>query len=326
MGNTIYANARAVALSKNLLGRERLARLLDAPSVEDAIKILSEVNFGDGVKLESSVEFEKLVEIEEVKFFNFLKEQGLTKAVANFFLLKNDYHNAEAFIKCKHLKIEEKGMLAQSGLIDVNLLKERIFTDDYVALPESMKGALIACDEDFVSGKATGASVNAIFTKAYFSHLFTFVGRDKNLKKIYSFKVDCLNIGTALRSRKYSMAKEWFLPHGTLTEKDLKMLCEDPVENLKEAFRFTEYKQAVSLAVDAKLKGQPLSEFEKLTDEFALTHINKQRYQTTGNVLLIKYCLQRNAEISSVRQILVGLNNGLDKNVIRNKLREIYEG
>ena len=326
MASAIYANARAMALSNSLLGKERLYRMIDSASVLDAVKILAEVNFGDGIKLDAPEEFEKLVVTEEKKFLDFLKEQGITTSVAKFFALKNDYHNAEAFIKCKYLKIEDEGMTVPDGTMEKSLLKERILTDDYISLPQSMQQALVTCDGDFASSKATGASVNAAFTKAYFENLYDFARQEKNLKKIYSFKVDCINIGAAIRVRKYSAAKEWFLPHGSLSEKELKALCEEPLENLKEIFRFTDYKTAVSLAVDAKLKGQPLTEFEKLADEFALGFMNKQKYCTEGNVLLINYCLRKTSEIFSVRQILVGLANGIDKTDIRNKLRVIYEG
>ena len=48
MPNSIFANARAAALSKGLLGAERLGRMIDAPTVEDALRILQEVGFGEG--------------------------------------------------------------------------------------------------------------------------------------------------------------------------------------------------------------------------------------------------------------------------------------
>lgn len=326
MVNRIYANARAAALSKNLLGRDRLGRMLDATNVDEAIRVLAEVNFGDGAKIESALDFEKLLEIEEGKFLNFLKEQGLDKDVASFFVIKNDYHNAEAFVKCKYLKKDYEDMSVHSGNIDKAVLKELIYTDDYASLPKSMQKALITCDEDFASNKATGVSVNSAFTKAYFEHLYSLTKKDKLLKKIYAFKVDGINIGTALRSRKYSVAKDWFLKNGTLGEKPLKALCEEPLENLKQQFVFTDYKQAVSLAVDAKLASQPLSSFEKLIDELALNFINTKKYSIEGNVPLIKYCLQKQAEISAVRQILVGLLNKIEKNDIKNTLRAIYEG
>ena len=47
MVNKVYANSIARAKEKSLLGRERYSRLLDCQNLESAIKVLSEVNFGD---------------------------------------------------------------------------------------------------------------------------------------------------------------------------------------------------------------------------------------------------------------------------------------
>ncbi|MCQ2387697.1 MAG: hypothetical protein MJ066_04555 [Clostridia bacterium] len=66
MSNIIYSNARAKFLSNSLLGKDRINRMIDS-SVEDAIKILSEVNFGDNALIESNFDFEKLIDIEKDK-------------------------------------------------------------------------------------------------------------------------------------------------------------------------------------------------------------------------------------------------------------------
>ena len=48
MSDSIYANARAAALTGSLLGADRLSRMADCASADEAVKILQEVNFGEG--------------------------------------------------------------------------------------------------------------------------------------------------------------------------------------------------------------------------------------------------------------------------------------
>ncbi len=325
MANEIYANARAKSLEKNLLNSERISRMLDSTNALDAIKILNEVGFGDGAQLESVVEFEKLINVENKKFRDFLCEQGALTSVADFFLLKNDYHNAEALVKMKYLKLDGEDMTVENGRLDYKDLKEKIMIDEYGDLPEPMRNALIKCDGEFASGSASGQNINAIFTKAYFEHLYKVAKTDKILKKLYEFKVDCINIGTALRARNYQVAKEWFLDDGSLTEKELKRLSEDQLESLKDAFKLTEYKDAVALAVDAKLKGIPLTEFEKFSDNIALKFLRDKGYDLSGRLPYISYCVRKVTEIFNVRVILVGLINGLDKAQIKSRIRDAYE-
>lgn len=326
MANTIYANARAKAMEKNLLGIERLNRMIECVFADDAIKILGEVGFGDGAVIESALDFEKLIEIEQTKLFNFLKEASSPKGFARFILLKNDYHNAEALIKAKHLRIDADEMLVDNGLISKEKLKEKIMTDDYKDLSSQMVSALLYCDNEFVSGRADGFSINAKFVKEYYNELNEIAKKDKKLKEILAFKIDCTNIGSALRTRNFSWFKNMAIDNGKLTEKDYKNLCELPLENLKEQFRYTDYKEVINTAVDEKLKGQPLSDFEKIFDNFAIRLLKKEKYEIEGYLPLMIYVYSKLSELTNVRIVLVGLINGIDKTEIKRKLREGYEG
>lgn len=299
--------------------------MVDAPSADEAVKILSEVNFGEGVSLDSVVDFENLISAEQKKFFAFLKEDCAPKEVARFFMLKNDFHNAETYIKAKHLKKDLEYMTVVDGLIDRATLKEKIFTDDYRDLPKPMAEALLVCDGDFVGGKANGKTVNNALTKAYFECLKEIVNKQPYLLNVYEFKVDCVNIGVALRSRNFALAKEVFVPFAKIGESELKALCEDALENLKERFRYTDYKQAVALAAHEKMKGQALTDFEKLSDEYALSVLADVRFSTQSYLPFLNYCFLKVSELENVRIILVGLINGLDKSEIKKKIRSNNE-
>ena len=321
MANLIYANARAKALSKNLLGQDRLYRMVDSNSADECLKILAEVNFGEGVSVSGAVDFENLITAEEKKFFDFLKEESSPKDVAEYFLLKSDFHNAEVYIKAKHLRKDLEYMTVNDGTISKSRLKEKIYADEYRDLPKSMASALLFCDGEFVSGRADGSVVNTALTKAYFEELYNISSKDALLEKVFIHKVDCVNIGVALRCRNFAVAKEIFIPHGKLTLDQLKSVCEDGLENLKEQFRYTEYKDIISIAVDEKLKGLPLSGFEKVADTYAKTVIAKEKFSTAKNLAFIDYCFSKTIELNNIRIVIVGLLNGLDKADIKRKLR-----
>ena len=236
MVNLVFVNARAKALSSSLLGKDRLNRMLECDGAEEALKILYEVNFGGGLQISSAVDFERLIDVENVALNTFLRSYGMDENIAKFFLLKNDYHNAEAFIKCKHLKLEPTDMVIENGLIDAKILKEKIYSDSYSGLSSFMAKALIKCDQDFASGKATGQTVNATLVKAYYDELFESAKKDVRLKKIFTFKVDAINIAVALRTRNFARAKDVFLPHGKIGEELLKAISDQPLESVSIKF------------------------------------------------------------------------------------------
>ena len=84
MTNAIFANARASALQASLLGADRLNRMVDCASGDDALKILSEVNFGNGVTVASALEADLLIEAEERRYTAFVRETAPRRCAAIF--------------------------------------------------------------------------------------------------------------------------------------------------------------------------------------------------------------------------------------------------
>ena len=153
MANAIYSNAIVKSLENYLLGKDRLTRMTDASSPEDALKVLSEVNFGEGVNISSPMEFEKLIIAEQNKFYKFISETCADKAFKEFFLVKNDFHNAQALIKSKYLKIDAEKMLVPNGLYDREIMKEKIMTDEYKDFNKELSDALIKAELGLCQGK-----------------------------------------------------------------------------------------------------------------------------------------------------------------------------
>jgi len=326
MANSVYSNARAKALENYLLGKERLNRMAESENAEDALRILSEVNFGDGITLDNTNDFERLIDVEREKLFDFIREVAPSEDLKKYFLLKNDFHNAEAGIKAKYLKIDETKMTVSNGLIDKDLLKEKILIDEYKDFPEEMANALLKCDEAFVSGKANGAFVGRIFKQAYYSELSKCASKNKALKELFAVKVDCVNIGTAMRSRDFEVTKSSMVFGGSLKEDDLKFLCEESFEVIKERFKFHKLANIIEAAATAASSEKPLSDFETLADGYALSYLKKFKYSSDGVYPFLLYVFYKLAELDNVRIILVGLLSGHSSIEIKGRLRESYEG
>lgn len=325
MANAIYANARAKSLENNLLGTDRLNRMIDSGSPDEAMRVLSEVNFGGGVSVGSFSDFELLISAEEKNFIDFLKSDCPSEALKNYMLYPFDFHNAETFIKEKYLKKQFNESTVYGGIFDKEDMREKIMLDDYRSFPEKMAEALSFCDGEFTTGRATGATVDAVFKKALYSELYKNARKIADLKEIFSVKADCANVGTALRTRNFSTATRYFVDGGNITQSELKILSEEPFETLKEKCRFMSIGELISLAIDACVKDEPMSEFEAKADGFALSLLKRKKFATEGIVPFMLYCFYKLAELKNVRIIMVGLINGMDKNEIRRRLRNSYE-
>ena len=324
MANAIYSNARAKALENTLLTKDRLNRMVESVSADEAVKILYEVNFGDGLIIDGAPEFERLIQAEEKKFIFFIKEVSASDYITKYFLLENDYHNAEAIIRSKYIKTDYTAMLKPNGLYDSEDLAKKIMTDDYGDFSEELSAVLSFADSEFVAGRANGANINSAFRKALFKELLTCSKKNGELKNIFECRADCVNIGTALRTRNFSEAEKYFVPGGTLDSDILKILCEEDYDVLKEKCRFFPRSDFILSAINREEK--PLTEFEKLADDYAMDILIKNKYSAQGLLPFVIYCYYKYAEIKNVRIVMVGLLNGWDKNDIKRRLRKGYEG
>lgn len=325
MDNSIYANARAIALQNTLIGIDRLNRMIECSSKEEALKILNEVNFGDGVSSDGG-DFELIISTEEDKFSQFIRENSPSENFKKYLLIGNDYHNAEVFLRSKYLKSDVSNMVVSDGFINAEKLKDDILSDNYSSFSKNLQSALIEADNLFVFGNPDGKSISSIFKKALYSELFEIASKEKLLKKLFSVKADAVNISICFRTRDYSQAKEMFVKGGTLDETALKGLCEDTVENLKDKIKFSENRKLIEIAIEDFSKGTTLTEFEKVADGYSLALLKERKYDVDGYRPFMLYAFYKRAEIKNVRIILSCIDNGIDKNEIKSRVRETYEG
>lgn len=325
MSNAVYAAARARSQEVYLIGEERLNRLVESATVNDAIKILSEIGFGKGVFDAAGANYESLIYAEKNALYDFIRETCAYPEITRYLLAKSDYKNAEAFVKCKYLKLEADKLTEVSGLILKETLKEKILKDDYDELPQPMKEALLFSDEAFVSSAATGAGISSAFEKAYFEDICGVAKKNKYLLELYKVKADAANAGIALRTRNYAYAKNQFVKTGRLKEEDLKSLCEEPYDALLNKYGRGDDNDFLTRAITAAKNGKPLSDFEREADSFAVEYVKRDKYATEGALPFLQYCLYKLADLTNVRIILSGINGGADKNEIRKRLRAYYE-
>ncbi len=325
MANVIYSNARAKALEKNLLNKERLNRIITAESVTDSMKVLSEVGFGNGVTVDNPFDFEKLTDAEEEKLYSFIRNTCPLKAFEDFFMLKNDFDNAEALIKSKYLKIDVDKMLKPFGTIEVNLLKDCIMGDKYDVLPKYLKEALLRTDNDFVLGDANGFNINSYFVKGYYKTAKEIAGKNSDLLAIYMSKVDGINISFALRSSDENEIKNNFIEGGLLSLDKILTIKKLGLEELKKE-NFGERNEMVKSAVKDYAENKPLVDFEKKLDNIAMSIIKKDKYDQNGIKPYIAYCYYKKAEIENVRIILSLKINSVSVKEIERRVRDGYDG
>lgn len=320
--DTAYTNGVIAAREKYLL-KDKIYRLCEL-TAEDAFRALVESGFGAGAFVESVYEYEKLIEAEEASLDGFIREYAPSQAEKAYLLSPRDFHNAKALVKAAYLKTDAEKLLAPEGLISIEKLSKCVENGDFSPLKTDNVALATACEEAtaLLAETPSGAKVGEIFEKALYGYLQGVAKRKKALKKLLTAKVDMTNILIALRCGEKELAKDKYLPVGSLKNEELTMLFEDG-EKAKKAFGKTSYAEFVNACFSAKEKGSPMTQAEKLVGGYEAEYFAKRRYELVKNEPFLYYVYRRRIENANVRIVFACLLAGMNEREIRARLRAV---
>lgn len=297
--NTLYTNGMIAVKEKSLLG-EKLYRFAEMSAAE-VFRALLESGFGGGAE-----NGELLCEAEERSLDGFIRENAPSRAIAEYFLLPRDYHNAKALVKAKKLQTGDEKLLAPEGFFQIDTLRAAIGGGEFSSLGELGKTAEAALSDETLSG----AEVGFLFDSALFARLKK---RCKGtLGRLLSGKADRMNILTVLRCGDGETARKFLLPAGTCSAEAL----------LAGDFKERELAEFYRTALAAKERGS-FAEAEQKIDSFETEYFSAHRCELEGKEPFLYYVFRRKAEIANVRILLVCLGAGLPEREIKKRLRTV---
>ena len=312
----LYQNARVKSLESSLLGIDRLTRVSDAGSVAEAMRLLSEAGYPSA---DSCDEMLSAAESEATLLFkkNMASGYGL-----ELFLLVNDYHNAKVAAKAFYFGASKEGYRPE-GTISIAAMEEALEKSEYKELPAGIGGAFIALDRLKARESILPSDVDLALDRAAFSSISE---KGKKAAKVvaryFDLLADLKNISVAYRAHRAGFSREkaktMLLPAGSLSEKDLLKIVdlgEDAMDKIRA-------EGVVRDAVTALKEG--LTAYEVFTDNALLALLRKERYDMFSPAPIAGLYIGKLREITNVRLILARLANGVDKEVIKSRMRELY--
>ncbi len=324
----VFANARIKALESNLLTADKITRMVDSSSLEEAVKVLAESNYGGGMGVSNPKLFDQILLAEEKNTANLIRTLVPEGYGVECFLLRNDYHNAKVFVKAKYSSIKDiESILKPYGTIEIEALKEGIASDNYSLLPNAMKKALEEIDLAFVNGKGSPKKIDVKLDLAMFENIFDNLTSIKGSIKEYFVKlVDLTNIATMMRSKKANLNlkafEEGYINGGTIDIKKLGSLYECNTDTLVDTMKYSEYKDAFLKLLEDR--DTALIKYEIYMDNLLLSIFKKERYNMFSPSPIVGYYLGKLTEIKMAKLVLVCINNDVDKKIIRQRLRDLY--
>ncbi len=313
----LFQNAKIKSREIALFGKDKMQRLSDAPSIEEGVKILLEGGYPAG---KDYIEILAAAEKEAEAFF---KESSVEGYGLECFSVLSDYHNAKVLAKEAYFGVSEDCFRAD-GLIDPTVLAEKLRKEDYASLPSAMRAALERLKKKSATDSVAPSEIDKALDKAAFEEI---AERLKTahpvVKEYFTAYADLTNLATAYRSRKAGVslaeAESGYLPGGEIPFSSLKKVFDLGLEDGAEKIAL---RPSYKKAVEALKAG--VASFEAFRENALLVPFKKARYDMFSPAPIVGFYLGKKREIKNVRLILTGIKNGVDKEIIKVRLREQY--
>lgn len=325
--DTDYASisARLRAMENRLLNRERMERMLEARSDDDALKVLSECGYGELGAL-SYRALDALTARARMELYQELKGAAPDPRLVEVFQMKYDYHNAKVLIKAQAVGAQAEPLLMEGGRWSAAALREAFQKDDLRDFPPVFQQALQQAQEVLSAG-GDPQLADFVLDRAYFEEMHAAAAGSASafLQGYVRLLTDAVNLRACVRAARMGKGSDFLsqvlIPGGDVSLRELT----DRKSDLAALYRSTRLADAAVLGAELAAPGSgELTGFERACDNAVTAYLAQAKRVPFGEQVVIGYLYARESEFTAVRTILSGRMAGLSADTIRERLREAY--
>lgn len=319
----IFLSTRVKAMERNLLTRERITQMLEAPTNEDAAKVIVDCGYPEMTKITNSELNRVLAEQHQ----NMMADLGSCKYIVDVFKLRYDYHNAKVLVKSESMGVDHNHLLMPGGRYDCHHLADAFQREEMFAYSDLFRRGISRARE-LLGSTGDPQQVDFILDRAYFDEL-TALARSsgsKFLENYAALAVDAANLRSCVRASRLDRGTDFLnqilVSGGTVSVRNLSTARGEDLSNLFRNSRLS------AAAAEGAAKSAPdsgsLTEFERLCDNAVMDYFRDARRVSFGVEPILGYLYARESDATTIRIIMSGRMAGLDADTIRERLRECY--
>jgi V/A-type H+-transporting ATPase subunit C len=304
----------------SLFGQTEMELLLAAPDCEAALSILSEHGWDTSAGCRG---INQILRGELLRAWNFLLEIAPDISLLQPLVLRKDYHNLKAGIKCIQSGLAVDTYFLQPSTLPAELLVEAITRRQFSLLPEPF--ASVGEEAfDVLVRTSDGQFVDIVVDQVALSDILAKAKATGNVLLLDLSELFCAaaNIKIAVRSARKEKTEE-FLRRAlsscdTLDKNMLVSAAARGMEPLLSYLASTQYAPGTALIPESP------SSFEKWCDDEGVALLERCKFIYFGPEPLISYYFAKEAEIKNVRILLAAKESQLPPDEIRKRLRRLY--
>ena len=313
----LYTNGVIAAISKNLVNKDYLNKIIDANS-EEAILLFNNTSYISSKKINSIYDVSRILDIEKYGLNRFLKNECPNQIFIDYVNTYNDYQNLEQFLKNYLFGFSFDEKFVYEGNFSVAKIKEAFLKNDFTIFDNEHIKNLFNEVNKIKSKEKNFAKIDHLFKKYMFKNLQIIVKNDKILQKILKYRVDLQNLILAIRVKNIEEFQNQFILNGNLDEKIFKKYI---LENIFNSSVNDKIFDCWSKILKREESEDKLKLLEKENKILELRVLNCFEDKIESMIPFLKYYYRKTIEIYNLRMIFSLKMNNLDS-YIKEKLLE----
>ena len=339
MNEYFYGVGRVRALEAKMLSSAQVARMAAASDFQSAFGVLSETPYAEHLtKIKHPFDFEEICALELVSLKNLLDHLALNhngsglapqNEILNALFRKYDFLNLKILIRSYFSEQKETELYSKAGTIAFEKLKLYVFEGTKEIDQKEILDAVDVAKSIYEQNKDPQAADIAL-DKQYFLFLKQVCDTSPSqlIKEMVQHQIDLTNIKILFRSHELKKDKKFLegalLEPGLIGKDILLELHDKSPQDISSRLSFTPYFPALAEGIEYFSKNKSFYVLEKLADNYILNQFRKAKYLSSGIEPLIGFYLAKEAEIKTVRFILICKRTRIGSEQIKKRLRVSY--
>lgn len=323
-------NVTIRAQENKLLKQGHFDRMIAAESFDDAVNILRETVYRNDVDdIRETRDYDGMLMNELERVYDDMFESTPDPELIELSALRYAYHNLKVLFKEQFTGSDMSDLYIHIGRYDISDLrgavktqKSDVLPDEYMEGIEELHGQLDETNQ--------ASAIDIILDRHYFTHankLAEQVG-NKDIIKLYQEKTDYYNISTAIRAAKQERTRNFIkailADGGTLDKDKLVASAGLGLNELERYLKSGSYKRLLENATDSNSNHISPIKVDQITDDAYMKKVREAKLEAFGPLPSIAYLQAKETEVTNLRLVLSGKENGIDSDTIRERMRLNY--
>ncbi|MFA7573144.1 MAG: V-type ATP synthase subunit C [Lutispora sp.] len=326
----IQGVTRTRVLENRLLSKGKIDRMIEAKDIEEVFKTLNETEYSNAVTgITRDEDYENILSHELKRVYKLMREVSKDQIVVDLMALKYDYHNLKVLVKEGKLNKDLSDLYIPIGSTDFQKIKGGFLEGNLKDVQLEFKEAIEAVTKDFEVTKDP-QRIDLIFDKFYYEHLYK-MAKDTDIELFINYvkdMIDFINIKSSIRLKKQGKDMGFFedviLPNGNIDKNIILFTLNDSIENMINRFKNYRISSRLIKGLESYKATNRLSDLEKYMDNYLIEINQPSKYVNFGPEPIFSYIVAKEAEIKTLRIIMVSKLNKLSPDATKERVRDLY--